>query len=574
MQPPDATVIAVSHRDVPKASVRGLRALFRSRSGPVYALRGPRMGRIPRLATLAFVAVLGAIVLALIWLDGFGTPNRPVEADDVIIPYLAGSALLAYGALGFVRRVVYWGPASRLRFGIYVLASDLALVAREGVFIVPSSLIASATADPAGVRVSLTNGRSLLVHHPKVDVPSLQQALATAAQNHAQRPSLIASLASASRSSELPADLVIERKVPLPLRYSFAAALLLSLSAFPILSVRNNLSDAAAVRAVYASESLLPAFEYSMSRGGSRAEVRAYLMEGEYEAASADGRAEALTSYLADYPDSPFREDAQRQLYDAAFDDALGNTQALRAYLRESPESPRADDARRAIAARFQEARDSFAEQSASDSARSALIAMLNWLEAHDEHTVTAEFRSPTTTEMQAFDTLLQRHESGVESITPYLNGPAMRRWEDWVRTDIGLAVQLVVPSDLMQVRVRPVTTFSDAPAPTFRVDFSAAPSGRFYASDDGPMFAGVTFVFSVALVVPNAEPFEFRLRVAPPNNFSVFYSQGESPTTDSVYGTMIQRAFGRLGQRIVDRLFRPGSDARQDYRPQQLEPD
>ena len=93
---------------------------------------------------------------------------------------------------------------------------------------------------------------------------------------------------------------------------------------------------------------------------------------------------------------------------------------------------------------------------------------------------------------------------------------------------------------------------------PVLDVRYVVRPSGALYVSDtDTRAFVGIHVDFDVTMRSPDGPgTFAFAFAVEPPETFTVS-TRGDAQASDnSIYATMAERAFDRLGERLSSTFF------------------
>jgi len=93
---------------------------------------------------------------------------------------------------------------------------------------------------------------------------------------------------------------------------------------------------------------------------------------------------------------------------------------------------------------------------------------------------------------------------------------------------------------------------------PSILIAYVVGPSGKAYVSDDEQrVFVGIDVSFGMRMRIPSdANPFDFNLKVSPPERFRYRVERGGSQA-EAAYNAMAERAFDEFTQKLQAVFFR-----------------
>lgn len=365
--------------------------------------------------------------------------------------------------------------------------------------------------------------------------------------------------------------------------------------------VRNLLSDDAMFNEAK-QRNTEDAFEAYLWHGKRHAdEVR---NEWIWKAALADaektGTAIALRDFLKKYPDSPVSKEIQTdKLPRLALNEAKtkGTVSALREFLKEFPKSVVENDAKAEIHKLFTSTLATFKTQASTKDPKMYpfIERLIAYMEANESTPVNVSFRIIKSPSLALADKLLQKDaEPGAVPNIPGLSGSGVAAAsshfsEERSSTREAAIVKVlqesfatIFPADILPLREgerrseasdknTPVTT------PTIEIDYEVGWSGATYTSEkSGREFVGIKIDFQTAMRLPSEpdkETLRFKLRVEPPEHFTVNYQalsnfldtkylNNTGPSDSTVYEVMAARAFDQLSSQLKGVFFKEDSSA------------
>lgn len=364
--------------------------------------------------------------------------------------------------------------------------------------------------------------------------------------------------------------------------------------------VRNLLSDNAMFEEAKARNTE-DAFESYLWHGKRHAdEVR---NEWIWKAALADaqktGTSLALREFLKKYPDSPVSNDVRTdKLPRLALEEAKkqGTVSALRDFVKEFPGSVVDADAKAAIHKLFADTLAAFRTQASTKDPKMLpfIERLVNYMEAQGSPPVNVSFRIIKSPSLALADKLLQSKEPDPGALagitgTGSVAAASSHFSEERSGTREGAIVKVlqqsfatIFPADVLPLKEgerrseasnknTPVTT------PTIEIDYEVGWSGATYTSEkSGREFVGIKIDFQTAMRLPgepDKETLRFKLKVEPPEHFTVNYQalgnfldtsylNKTGPSDSTVYEVMAARAFDQLSTQLKSVFFKEDSDA------------
>lgn len=366
--------------------------------------------------------------------------------------------------------------------------------------------------------------------------------------------------------------------------------------------VRNRLSDDSMFEEAKARNTE-DAFESYLWHGKRHAdEVRnewiwkAALADAEKKGTSAD-----LRAFLKKYPDAPVAKEIQNdKLPRLALNEAKtqGTVSALRDFLKEFPGSVVDADAKGAIHKLFADTLAAFKPQASTKDPKMLpfIERLVKYMEAQGSPPVKVSFRIIKSPSLALADKLLQSKEPDTGSVpglalggTGSVAAASSHFSEERSGTREGAIVKVlqqsfatIFPADVLPLQEG--ERRSDASdknavvsAPTIEIDYEVGWSGSTYTSEkSGREFVGIKIDFQTAMRLPgepDKETLRFKLRVEPPEHFTVNYQalgnfldtkylNNAGPSDSTVYEVMAARAFDQLSTQLKGVFFKEDSDA------------
>jgi hypothetical protein len=481
----EARTIAI--HALPRELARDLGAILRS-DGAL----GPRVrGFVPLVSREKILFATGLVCLVgLVAFIQLGRPCEPRDTWDFAPLFIGLSAPVALLAARAIERRL---AASRcpLPPGVFVLSRDLAVVEGDQLFVAPLASIAG-TSGP-----SAAGARDPEVSLWLEGVPALSFRIS--AKGASDAAALLDAAIESARKGETGKDSLAElkrsslwEKAPRAgLRAGYARSVLVSLPIALALGVtlflaRNALSDALALAAAGTDSNALRCYA---EHGGSNArEVWAHaLPDAAYAEALHVDTPDALTSFVASYPDAAQVPEARAHLYDLAYQDAQASSWSLLAFIERYPDAPQIPAVRAALPAmslaeavrtddvgaytyvihqypgtpqaleattrrhaRYESARAS-ATGGGEPAAAAFLASLFAYLEAHEGPDVFVRFRTPDSEMLAAFDDAVRaQNDVPVERIAPSFSYRLNLQRETLVFDRLIAAFQHIAPSDVL----------------------------------------------------------------------------------------------------------------------------
>ena len=224
---------------------------------------------------------------------------------------------------------------------------------------------------------------------------------------------------------------------------------------------------------------------------------------------------------------------------------------------------------------------------SADDARLGAIVGrLLDWAEAHDDARVAVSFIEPEPQQLQASDArmaelvthspeMAANYGTGLHypPLTPFFGPRDQLRRQGQLLASLQSTLHVLFPTDVLTVE-RAASPPRDRPVLLIAQEVELVPRfflGACWLEEEKRTctmaFPGVQIDFNGGFSLPGdtSPALEFVATVAPPDEFSVRYSQyrspylsqltGNGPTPGLVYDTMVQRAFDRFGAYVRRRF-------------------
>lgn len=237
------------------------------------------------------------------------------------------------------------------------------------------------------------------------------------------------------------------------------------------------------------------------------------------------------------------------------------------------PGSTHAQRADAVIGSYYDEAIANFKTRAVSADAQlvPAFVKLIEYLRDHDSPAVQVRFRSPSLPSLAAVDAKLQQQNPGkvVFPVSPHFTDSLNEQRETQIAKSLAGSFDRVFANKVLTLEHGPrledtadATDWSTINVPVLEVDYVVVAPGAtdVYTSIDNPslVYARVVVRFAVTIHIPgeSGEPYAYRLLAEPPRNFGALAREGTAATPESVYNTMVSRAFERLDQDVQRRFL------------------
>lgn len=240
-----------------------------------------------------------------------------------------------------------------------------------------------------------------------------------------------------------------------------------------------------------------------------------------------------------------------------------GTVSAMRGVLKNYPGSSVEADARAALHALYEKTLADFRAKASTADSRVVpfMERLLYYMERNDTSTVRVVFSPPSSVALSAADAEFIRRYSGggriVEPISPYFDTKRSGARESAIVSQMNSAFAKIFPTDVLKLEYAGEGG-GESRDPSIAIAYAVGPSGDAYSSDDGQrVFVGIDVGFDMVMAIPNdSGPFDFKLRVSPPDRFGYQYSPGDSQA-EAAYNAMAQRAFDEFSTKLQAVFFR-----------------
>jgi hypothetical protein len=239
----------------------------------------------------------------------------------------------------------------------------------------------------------------------------------------------------------------------------------------------------------------------------------------------------------------------------------------------EFPDHAVAKEARAEIAKLYTKTISTFNAQAAADpKMRAFMDRLFAHLQEKDTSKMVVRFAIPSATDLGAADAeLSKKYPGGVAPIAGHFNEASSAPRETEIVRELQNAFKAIFPADMFALEQGPrLGKGADgASSPSIEIHYNVSPSGEVYeqvSNPNGKKFVGITVAFDVEMKIPgNADTFSFKLKVEPPERFSVNSTRYGTYTGDQdgrVYHAMATNAFVQLGTKLRAVFFRQDSAA------------
>lgn len=249
----------------------------------------------------------------------------------------------------------------------------------------------------------------------------------------------------------------------------------------------------------------------------------------------------------------------------AAFREAKqkGTVSEMRRVLRSYAGSSIDADARAALHELYAKTLADFRAKAASTDPRMMpfMERLLSYMEKNDTSKVRVVFSPPSSSALSEADSYFQQQYARmgriVEPITPYFDQQRSTARELEIVSQLNKAFSSIFPTDVLTLE-HGGQDASGSKDPSILIAYSVGPSGNAYGSDDGTrIFVGIDVGFDMKMRIPEDErPFDFKLKVTPPERFGYNYGPGENQAA-AAYNAMAQRAFDEFTSKLQAVFFR-----------------
>ena len=186
---------------------------------------------------------------------------------------------------------------------------------------------------------------------------------------------------------------------------------------------------------------------------------------------------------------------------------------------------------------------------------------LIDYLEKNDTATVRVVFSPPSTGTLAQADAFFRREYSRggkiVEPISPYFEPKNSAPREGSIVSRLNTAFASIFPTDVLKLE-QGTQGATGAKEPSISIAYVVGPSGRAYSSDDNQrVFVGIDVAFGMRMRIPSdANPFDFNLKVSPPERFGYRVAPGASQA-EAAYNAMAERAFDEFTTKLQGVFFR-----------------
>lgn len=235
----------------------------------------------------------------------------------------------------------------------------------------------------------------------------------------------------------------------------------------------------------------------------------------------------------------------------------------MRRVLKTYPGSSVESDVRAALHGLYMKTFSDFRAKASTADARMLpfMARLIDYLEKNDTATVRVAFSPPSTGTLAQADAFFQREFSRggkiVEPISPYFEPKNSSPREGSIVSRLNAAFASIFPTDVLKLE-QAAQGATSAKEPSISIAYVVGPSGRAYNSDDGQrVFVGIDVAFGMRMRIPNdANPFDFNLKVSPPERFGYRVRTGASQA-EAAYNAMAERAFDEFTTKLQGVFFR-----------------
>ena len=272
-------------------------------------------------------------------------------------------------------------------------------------------------------------------------------------------------------------------------------------------------------------------------------------------------------SSYGQYLDNGWRHISEAKLAQpiAAFREAKkdATVSKMRHVLKTYPGSSVEPDVRGALHGLYMKTFSDFRARASTADARMLpfMARLIDYLEKNDTATVRVVFSPPSTGTLAQADAFFQREYSRggkiVEPISPYFEPKNSAPREGSIVSRLNTAFASIFPTDVLKLE-QGAQGATGAKEPSISIAYVVGPSGRAYSSDDNlRVFVGIDVAFGMRMRIPSdANPFDFNLKVSPPERFGYRVRPGASQA-EAAYNAMAERAFDEFTTKLQGVFFR-----------------
>jgi hypothetical protein len=236
----------------------------------------------------------------------------------------------------------------------------------------------------------------------------------------------------------------------------------------------------------------------------------------------------------------------------------------MRRVLKTYPGSSVEADARAALHGLYMKTFTDFQQRASTADARMLpfMRRLIDYLEKNDTSTVQVAFSPPSTGTLAQADAFFQREYSRggktVEPISKHFEPKSSGPRESSIVSRLNSAFAQIFPTDVLTLQQAAAGATPSGKDPSILIAYVVGPSGKAYVSDDEQrVFVGIDVSFGMRMRIPSdANPFDFNLKVSPPERFRYRVERGGSQA-EAAYNAMAERAFDEFTQKLQAVFFR-----------------
>ena len=236
----------------------------------------------------------------------------------------------------------------------------------------------------------------------------------------------------------------------------------------------------------------------------------------------------------------------------------------MRRVLKTYPGSSVEADARAALHGLYMKTFADFQQRASTADARMLpfMRRLIDYLEKNDTSTVQVAFSPPSTGTLAQADAFFQREYSRggktVEPISKHFEPKSSGPRESSIVSRLNSAFASIFPTDVLTLQQAAAGSAPSGKDPQILIAYVVGPSGKAYVSDDEQrVFVGIDVSFGMRMRIPSdANPFDFNLKVSPPERFRYRVERGGSQA-EAAYNAMAERAFDEFTQKLQAVFFR-----------------
>jgi hypothetical protein len=236
----------------------------------------------------------------------------------------------------------------------------------------------------------------------------------------------------------------------------------------------------------------------------------------------------------------------------------------MRRVLKTYPGSSIEGDARAALHGLYMKTFADFQQKASTADARMLpfMRRLIDYLEKNDTATVRVAFSPPSTGTLAQADAFFQREYSRggkvVEPISKHFEPKSSGPRESSIVSRLNSGFAAIFPTDVLVLEQAAAGAAPSGKEPSILIAYVVGPSGKAYVSDDEQrVFVGIDVSFGMRMRIPSdASPFDFNLKVSPPERFRYRVERGASQA-EAAYNAMAERAFDEFTQKLQAVFFR-----------------